>query len=180
MWALAPYQGSARRMVLQWKNHTRADLRTFFAEAGRRAGAELAPLVASQVPAAASSLLVLPAPSGWRRRIRRRLVVADLAAAVGQGLRRELTAMVTVRDLLRTPDSSLHRLGAAGRLSSRRVHLRSRSKESIDTPVLLVDDVVTTGATLAACRRALSARGATVVGALVLAATPGPGSRTWR
>ena len=40
------------------------------------------------------------------------------------------------------------------------------------TRVLLLDDVVTTGATLAAAREALIAQGCEVVGALVLAATP--------
>jgi predicted amidophosphoribosyltransferase len=39
---------------------------------------------------------------------------------------------------------------------------------------LLLDDVVTTGATLSAAERALEAAGADVVGALVLAATPSP------
>ncbi|WP_194216608.1 ComF family protein [Cellulosimicrobium cellulans] len=44
-------------------------------------------------------------------------------------------------------------------------------------PCLLVDDVVTTGATLAACERALTSAGALVLGAVALAATPSPGER---
>lgn len=177
VWALAPYQGEARRMVLQWKNHTRTDLHPFFADVGRRAGAQVAPLL--PLPASARSVLVIPAPSGWRRRIRRRLVVADLAREVGEGLRRHVAA-VDVQDLLRTPDASLHRLGAARRVASRRVHLRPGwANQPITAPVLLIDDVVTTGSTLAACRRVLAQRGGTVLGALVLAATPPSGSRTW-
>ncbi|TGJ97703.1 hypothetical protein DLJ96_07205, partial [Actinotalea fermentans ATCC 43279 = JCM 9966 = DSM 3133] len=42
------------------------------------------------------------------------------------------------------------------------------------TVCLLVDDVLTTGATLAACERVLEDAGARVLGAVVLAATPPP------
>jgi predicted amidophosphoribosyltransferase len=44
--------------------------------------------------------------------------------------------------------------------------------------VLLLDDVLTTGATLAACWTVLDRAGALVVGALVLAVTRPPGSPT--
>ncbi|MEV8177997.1 ComF family protein [Cellulosimicrobium funkei] len=77
-------------------------------------------------------------------------------------------------------------LGAgAGRLvgpsaGARRGPPRRRPSTGAPAPVvacLLVDDVVTTGATLAACERALTSAGALVLGAVALAATPSPGER---
>lgn len=180
VWALAPYRGVPRRMVLSWKGHSRTDLRPFFSGVGYGLGVALGGELTPPPTRGAPPVLVLPAPSGWRRRLRRQLVVADLARAVGAGL---VSAgyRVDVRDMLRTPDASLHRLGASARRSSRRIRLARRTDaRSLRTTVVLVDDVVTTGATLAACRTLLGEHGATVAGAVVLAATPGPGSVTWQ
>lgn len=44
-------------------------------------------------------------------------------------------------------------------------------------PVVLVDDIVTTGATLSACSRALAGHGYRVIGAFALACAPDPGQR---
>jgi predicted amidophosphoribosyltransferase len=46
--------------------------------------------------------------------------------------------------------------------------------------VLLLDDVLTTGATLAACEQALAQAGAVVIGAVTIAATPSPGGPAGR
>ena len=209
--SLATYTGPVRTMVLGWKNGSREDLHETMAQAGRRLGDRWAsthppsgiwadPLErpASNTPST-PALLVVPAPSGPTRRLRGRLVVAQLADAVTQGIagqwaHREQSArrlrgpassaspstqsppaLVLSTDLLRRRGGGAHQ---AGRSSRQRRGNRATAPRLlapvIGLPALVVDDVVTTGATLNACVRALKRAGALVLGALVLTATPPP------
>src|SRR5690625_1291301 len=187
-WTTASYAGAARHAVLAWKSGARPDLGPVLAavatRAGRDLGAELAlpeasPADPPTAPHAGAGmapvdLLVVPAPSGWRRRVSRRLVAADLAVALARGLALGTGASVWAADVLRRSGGSTHRLGAAART---RGHgsVRLVSALPARVPVLIVDDVVTTGATIHASRRALVGAAAQVVGAFALAATPPPG-----
>jgi predicted amidophosphoribosyltransferase len=66
-------------------------------------------------------------------------------------------------------------LGARARAENLRGRVTtSHAAETLGVPVLLVDDVLTTGATLAACEEALARARCVTLGALVLAATPAP------
>ncbi|TDE96093.1 ComF family protein [Occultella glacieicola] len=181
-WALAPYAAGSRRLVLAWKTGVRPDLATELAGVGTVGGVRLAEYLGGAL--GNGPVLVVPAPSGWRRRLARRFVVGDLADAVAAGLSSGLADRgrarpVWVVDVLRRRGGSSHRLGAVARgRSARAVHLVADLPDGASC--VLVDDVVTTGATLAAARDALTAAGAQVLGAFTLLATPRPGSTTWR
>lgn len=183
VWAIAPYSGPVRGIVLAWKSRGRADLGAVVERAAARAARPwalaLGAVVSDRLDGAAGPIVVLPAPSGWRRRASGRFVVGRLAHAVASGLAgagpfRE----VVVVDALRRGRGRNHQsgLGLGARAANRRRTTRVVAALARGTQCLLVDDVLTTGATLAECRRALEEAGCVVVGALVLAATPPPGS----
>lgn len=182
--ALAAYAGPVRALVLGWKNGGREDLAEVMHEAGQRAaGLWTAGLETSLVREVtqAGRLLVVPAPSGLTRRLRGRLVAADLADAVARGIARSWPGqgdlLVACADVLRRRPQ-LRGAHQSGRSARRRRSNRASSPRVLAPvegwPVLLVDDVVTTGSTLGSCARALEAARARCLGAVVLAAAPSP------
>lgn len=134
----------------------------------------LAPLIAPVLSAtarAAEASLVVPVPLHWSRRLRRgfdqsQLLLAHSAAlaplpcAVGCALRRHR----------RTPYQSRAALAERMRNLAAAISVPPRWRARVaGARVVLFDDVVTTGATLSACARALHAAGAASVSAVALA-----------
>lgn len=157
-WA-ARYQGVARELVAALKFGGRLRLATVLA------GALARPLAAG--PAADAIVAVPPAPARRRRRgfDPAELVAGALAAELG----------LPVARCLRRADGPRQ----VGRRRADR--LASPPSVSATAPppasVLLVDDVLTTGATLAACASALRVAGATRVDAAVFARALGDQGR---
>ncbi|GAA1861989.1 hypothetical protein GCM10009751_19730 [Myceligenerans crystallogenes] len=180
VWALTAYTGRVRDVVVHWKDRGRADLDRPLGAAARRGAARLAPLLAAALAelGPATSLAVVPVPaSAAARRRRGRDPVAALAGGVAAGLRaggvRARVAPVLRRRATRD------QVGLGARARGRNLASAVRAVHPLDALVcLLVDDVLTSGATLATSERALETAGASVLGATVLAATPPPGATT--
>jgi ComF family protein len=139
---------------------------------GRRAlaaplGDLLVEAMEGRLPAGAPALLV-PVPLHPRRERERGFnQAALLARRVGRAWRIPARDGVLVRAVA-TPSQT--ELDAAARRANVRDAFRLRRPDLVTgRHVLLVDDILTTGATLSECARCLRAGGATVVGVLTVA-----------
>jgi predicted amidophosphoribosyltransferase len=179
VWTLAECVGATRQAVVAWKDRGRADLTGRFASALRRSASSVA-FAARPAAPGGPPLLVVAAPSSpAARRHRGGNVVDALAGAVADGLAAGGVPAVAVDALRRRPGADQVGLGARGRARNLagRVRVRPGPSDGLrGRAVVLVDDVLTTGATFAACRTALEGAGAVVVGGFTLASTPPPGA----
>ncbi|MEL7106328.1 MAG: ComF family protein [Pseudomonadota bacterium] len=159
-WAALEYQGRARSLILRLKHSDRTDLARPLANwmADRLRG-RLSP-----------DTIVVPVPSHAIRLIQRRY---NQSALLARGIAHHLSLQLEVDALLRvraTP--KLDGLTAAERFArlDRAIKPHPRRVERIaNRPVLVVDDVMTSGATLHAATEALTAAGAGGVSIAVLA-----------
>jgi predicted amidophosphoribosyltransferase len=170
-WAVTAYDGVARRLVLAHKEDGRRGLAVPLGEA-------LAVTVRAAARRAIRShehLLLVPMPS---RAAAVRSRGHDPTLAMARRAASELRAGgldVSVRPVLRlsrsvTDQAGLDASARAANLSGA-VRVPGRLAGLLDAPVVLVDDVITTGASLAAAAEALRRVGALPVGAAVVAAT---------
>jgi ComF family protein len=164
VWAAVSYEGAARDLVRALKYRGAARV----AEAMAAAMAACAP--EDVLPRGSPRAALVPVPL-HPARLRRRgydqaaMLAADLARRTGLP-----TAPVLQRAGAATPQVGR---GRSARLAGISGTIRARARSAAPELAVLVDDVVTTGATLSACADALGRAGAGAVTAVAYARTPG-------
>lgn len=166
-YAVAAYAGMVRTLLLAYKEEGVVTL-------GEPLGAALAGAVAAA--AGADRLALVPVPSTRRaRRARGDDVVARLARVAARRLRADgRTATVVTALAHARPVADSARLTAAQRATNLAGAFRLRHRAEVvlgGHTVVVVDDLITTGATLAECSRLLRRCGVEVAAAATVAAT---------
>lgn len=163
--AVALYGGRARQIVLGLKHGDRGDL---------------VPLVARWLAGRArrlqrSDTVVVPVPLHRLRFLRRRSnQSADMARAFCRLTGAEYLPDALVRTRSTPSQDGRDRTARFANVDSAFAVDPARAARFLNRPVLLIDDVMTTGATLTACTRALEAAGVTRIDVAVLARVERP------
>ncbi len=158
--AVFAYSGVGRRLVLALKHGDRTDLVPALARWVARKTAEM-PLL---------DPVIVPIPLHWTRLLRRRYnQAAMLAHAVGKTLGHDVCIDALLRPKRTRPLDGHGRDARFATLADAIIANPKRVAQIAGRSVLLVDDVMTSGATLAAATEALRAGGAANVSIVTLA-----------
>lgn len=175
VFATLPYDGVVRRALVAHKEHAVLALTRPLGDT--LAAAVIAVAAASAAALRGSRVVLVPAPTR-RETVRARghdpiLRTARRAAKLLSrgGFRSVAVPMLYVGRTVRDQAGLASKERAANLEHAYRVTANRRTRRSLQAPLIVVDDIITTGATSAECVRALSAQGATILGVAVVAAT---------
>jgi predicted amidophosphoribosyltransferase len=158
--------GVLRRVLVAWKEQGATGLTSVL---DHHLAVAVVPLVPPGRPVA-----LVPVPTSRRnRRARGCDLVDDLARATARLLRRTGVDVVVEQALLHARDTADQAgLGAEARWSNLDGAFRVRRGKPVRRDIVVVDDIVTTGATLVEAVRTLAAAGHRPIGVALVAATP--------
>lgn len=146
VFSLGRYGGALRQIILRAKHQDGRDLGPFLFQAGANLSTAMAPLLED-----AREILVVSAPPSWKRRWDGQVVTDQIARGVCSGLSAQLPdCSISVEDLFKLKPwkpSQSSRSGSARR-KGRQGAFSLVGKVSPGVVVVLVDDVLTTGATM--------------------------------
>lgn len=154
------YNDRGRKLILAFKHGDRIDLA---APAGKWLAQAAAPLLAP-------NMLIAPVPLHWMRMLKRRY---NQSALLAKSLAKNVDQSTCLDLMVRTKRTrSLDGMGRGARFQMLADSVKVNNKRKhriIGRSILLVDDVMTSGATLAACTEACMASGAKEVFTVTLA-----------
>lgn len=160
------YGAAIQDAIARWKNRPDPTL------AGPLGKLLIEGLLESDTLAPSLDTIVVPVPSPRQRILMRGLNPAGvLAAEVAREFGQDLVPAALTLGEARDPSRGLSRRERATRM---RGAFRASPAHVRGVPVVLVDDVVTTGATVTECARVLRAAGARRVEVIALARVPSP------
>lgn len=158
--AVARFDGVMRRLIRDLKFHDQHHARRLFGRWMHVAGAELITDAEVIVPVPLARMRLV-----WRRFNQSAVLAAEVSRLSGIPFR----PLALVRNQRTRPQPGLTRAERQRNVHGAFAVPKPSLPEIVGRAVLLVDDVVTTGATAAACARALKSAGARRVDVLALA-----------